>query len=102
MERQIKKMRNFNPGDIVSHFKREKVSNKTNEYLYEIIGTATHSETNEQLMIYKALYGEGKLYARPLSMFMEEVDHIKYPEIKQKYRFELCSKDVKNSLPGLL
>lgn len=88
----------FVPGTIVQHFKRETVADKTsNDYLYEIIGTSRHTETGEELMIYKPLYDppcmRGVNYAaRPLDMFMSEVDHEKYPDIKQKYRFEIPSK----------
>ena len=77
----------FREGDIVQHFKRE-LHSEGNTYLYRIIGMATHSETREQMMIYRALYGSRELYARPLSMFLSEVDHEKYPPIRQKYRFE--------------
>lgn len=90
----------FEPGDKVKHFKRELAEKSDldripNLYLYEIVGIAIHSETREKLMIYKALYdkdqrGNYKMYARPLEMFMSEVDHKKYPEVKQKYRFEKC------------
>lgn len=77
------------PGTIVRHFKRETIRNPgINDYLYEIVGLAEHTESKENMMIYRALYGSGKLYARPLDMFMSEVDHNKYPSIQQKYRFE--------------
>ena len=90
--------RRFVKGDVVSHFKREKLSEEQlekepNMYLFEIIGTAKHTETDEELMIYRPLwneeYAKGVDYtARPMDMFVSEVDHEKYPEIKQKYRFE--------------
>lgn len=84
----------FEPGDKVQHFKRElltaeELRREPDMYLYEIIGVAIHSETREKLMIYQALYGnKGLLYARPLEMFESEVEHKKYPEVGQKYRFE--------------
>lgn len=81
----------FHPGEIVRHFKWETLTPEERaqgKYLYEIVGTATHSETREQMMVYRALYGDGGLYVRPLEMFLSEVDHEKYPEIRQKYRFE--------------
>lgn len=90
--------RPFTAGTVVQHFKRETLSeydrDNTCKYLYEIVGTATHTETGEKMIVYKALYEsrvmhvrKGQLFARPLDMFMSEVDHEKYPDIKQKYRF---------------
>lgn len=81
------------PGTIVRHFKRE-LEHEGNMYLYEIVGVAHHSETGENLMVYRALYGEGKMCARPLEMFMSEVDRVKYPEIRQRYRFEPYETDA--------
>ena len=81
----------FRPGDIVQHFKRELLSEEERAgdmYLYEIIGVALHSETREQMMVYRPLYGDGGMYVRPLEMFLSETDHEKYPQVKQKYRFE--------------
>ncbi|MBR1797410.1 MAG: DUF1653 domain-containing protein [Clostridiales bacterium] len=81
------------PGTIVQHFKRE-MESEGNMYLYEVVGVAHHSETDESLVVYKALYGEGKMCARPIDMFLSEVDHEKYPEVKQKYRFEVYEGDL--------
>ncbi len=91
-EISIATWRGFIKGSIVKHFKRETLSKEEleknqNMYLYEIVGIAEHTETKELIMVYKALYGKQTLYARPLSIFMSEVDHKKYPTIKQKYRF---------------
>lgn len=80
----------FKPGDIVQHFKRELLEGeKDTSYLYMIVDIAYHTETHERLVIYKALYDDRCTYARPYDMFMSKVDRVKYPNIKQTYRFEL-------------
>lgn len=83
--------RDIREGDIVRHFKREWVSPETSEYLYKILAVAQHTETEEKLVIYQALYAPFKVCARPYEMFMSEVDREKYPDIQQKYRFEKIS-----------
>lgn len=73
-------MREIRLHRIYRHFKGK-------YYLVEDV--ATHSETGETYVVYRKLYGDGALWIRPLSMFLEEVDHEKYPDVTQKYRFEL-------------
>ena len=65
---------------IYKHFKGD-------YYLVEDV--AIHSETREKYVVYRTLYGESKLYIRPYEMFLSKVDKVKYPNVKQEYRFEL-------------
>ena len=67
------------PGDVVRHFKGNK---------YEILHIAKDSETMEDMVVYRALYGEGGVWVRPLEMFLSAVDREKYPDADQTYRFE--------------
>lgn len=81
----------LNIGDVVRHFKYEMLNEegkKCNMYLYKILCISRHSETGELLVNYQGLYAPFDVYSRPLEMFCSEVDHEKYPNIKQKYRLE--------------
>ncbi len=81
--------RQFNKGDIVQNFKRREVIDGSMQYIYQIVDVATHSETNERLVVYRALYPPYDTWVRPFEMFMSHVDKCKYPENTQEYRFEL-------------
>jgi len=72
-------MRELKIKGIYKHFKGD---------LYLVEDIATHSETREKYVVYRALYGDNGLYIRPYDMFMEKVDKEKYPEVDQEYRFE--------------
>lgn len=73
-------MRELKIKGIYKHFKGD-------YYLVEDI--ANDSETKEKFVVYRRLYGDTSLWIRPITMFLSEVDHQKYPNVKQKYRFEL-------------
>ena len=75
----------------LSDILRGKHYRRTNRYLYVVRDMAHHTETGELLVIYQALYGEFGTFARPAEMFFSEVDRAKYPEIRQRMRFEAVS-----------
>ena len=75
-----KQMNQIKINGIYKHFKGD---------YYLLVDVAKHSETGEDYVVYRKLYEDCALWVRPLDMFLEEVDHEKYPEVDQKYRFQL-------------
>ena len=73
-------MREVKVNRVYRHFKGDH---------YLVIDVARHSETGEEYVVYRKLYGDGGLWVRPLAMFLEPVDKEKYPDAKQEYRLEL-------------
>lgn len=78
------------PQEMYRHFKGN---------IYQIRCLAKHSETGEMMVVYQAMYDNFQIYVRPLDMFMEEVDRSQYPDVMQKYRFELLQ-DIELSQPA--
>lgn len=66
-------------GSVYRHFKGN---------LYEVKAIAIHSETEEKMVVYQALYGDNMTYVRPYDSFVSLVDKVKYPDATQEYRFE--------------
>ena len=91
-------MREIRQGQFYRHFKGG---------LYQVMAIATHSETKEKMVVYQALYGDYGIYVRPYEMFASEVDHEKYPQVKQVYRFtqvhpeEMVEESDKVEVPDL-
>lgn len=83
-------MRKIKINGIYRHFKGD---------YYLVLAKAINSETLEEYVIYRALYGNNDLWIRPLTLFLSEVDHKKYPNVKEKYKFELQKiKSVKEGI----
>lgn len=73
----------------MNEVKRDRVYRHFKGDYYLVVDVARHSETGEEYVVYRKLYGDGGLWVRPLAMFLEPVDKAKYPDAKQTYRFEL-------------
>ncbi|WAW15742.1 DUF1653 domain-containing protein [Peptostreptococcus equinus] len=83
-------MREIIKGQYYRHFKKK---------YYKIICIAKHTESNEKLVIYQALYGNNTISARPFDMFVSKVDRNKYPDVEQEYRFEKVEyKEVQDNI----
>lgn len=80
--------------NIAEHFKKEMVGKRYRHFkggIYIVTDIAVHSETAGLMVIYKTFDEPSLVWARPLSMFLSEVDKNKYPDAKQEFRFEQIS-----------
>lgn len=75
----MNELREVKKGQMYKHFKGT---------IHKVICIAKHSETGEDMVVYTH-EDNNEIWARPIDMFLSEVDHEKYPDVKQKYRFEL-------------
>lgn len=75
--------------DAMNELKINRVYRHFKGDCYLVVDVALHSETKEEYVVYRRLYGDGSLWIRPKEMFLSEVDHEKYPDVKQQYRFQL-------------
>ena len=78
-------MREVKPGEYYRHFK---------DRLYQVIAIGRHSETNEKMVVYQAMYGDEEIWVRPYDEFVGEVDREKYPDADQEMRFQLQGPDA--------
>ena len=56
---------------------------------YLVLDIAMHTETGEKMVLYRGLYENGSVFARPYNSFVSKVDKEKYPNTNQEYKFEL-------------
>ena len=79
------------PGEFYRHFKNR---------LYQIVAVAYQADDEAPVVVYQALYGDFRVWVRPLEEFMSETDRTKYPDAEQRYRFEPVAPETKKAGPN--